>query len=448
MITKRRVEPVGVRTGRPGVLVRIAAIVFAVSLNTAAQVDSAANQRIFDLQLQQLLREGLSANPALKAAGSKAAAVSAMAAAKKSLNPPLVAVDFYQAPISSFPNPIAGEVDYVIQQEFPFPGKLAAMSGAEKKRSEMLLADSLTLADDLIRDVKNAYFELYLVDRQKGILRVNRDLLINFEEIARKEYEVGIGKQSDVLRAQTEISLLINDSIALEQNRISLQAMVNALRNKPVDSSIPFVPEIQPAMVDLTFEKVGPFAEASRPELKSMMFAARMQEAELNAAKKEYYPDFMVRGMYKQMRDFPDDWELMLGMTVPIAPWSYKKYSAGTRGAHAQVSQATYDYSTMRNEVSSQVRDALAKVHSNQAQIQVIRGTIIPQARQTLQSTVASYQTGKQDFLTLIDTERMLLDAELKYHRAVMLLLASRAALERAVGLSMDEIEQSVKGSR
>lgn len=416
----------------------------------SAQIDSAANQRIFDAQLNGLLQEALSGNPSLKAAGYKVAAATASADAKKSLDPPQAGVEFYQAPINSFPNPFKNqmEVDYSLQQMLPFPGKLSAMSNAEKKRSEMLNADKRILADDLVRDVKTAFYELYLIDRKKEILIEKRSLLKNFEEIARKQYEVGMGTQSDILRAQTEVSLIVKDSIELEQNRISALAMINTLRNKPTDAAVPLLPEIRPPSLQLAIDTIMSFAEANRPELASMKLNTAMQQAELTAAKKEFYPDFMVRGTYKQMIDVPDDWALMVGLSIPVAPWSLKKFLAGTRSSEALVSQSTQEYNAMRTMVASQVRDAVAKVESNQAQIQIIRQTIIPQATQTLQSVIAAYQTGKQDFLMLIDAERMLLMAKQDYHMAVMNLLASQAQLERAVGLSLVEIAQSLTGGR
>ncbi len=425
-----------------------AGIILCIFFTASAQVDSVANQQIFDTQLHELLQEVLSGNPSLKAAGYKVAVASA--ASKKSLDPPQVGVEFYQAPINSFPNPFKNqmEVDYSLQQMLPFPGKLSAMSSAEKKRSEMLDADKQTLADDLIRDVKTAYYELYFIDRKKEILLEKRGLLKNFEEIARKQYEVGIGTQSDILRAQTEISLITKDSIDLEQNRISALAMINALRNKPMDAVIPLLPEIQSPSLQLIIDKIMSLAEVNRSELVSMKLNTAMQQAELRAAKKEFYPDFMVRGTYKQMAENPDYWALMVGLSIPVAPWSLKKYSAGASSSEALVSQATQDYNAMHNMVASQVRDAVAKVECNQAQIQIIRQTIIPQATQTLQSVIAAYQTGKQDFLMLIDAERMLLMAKQDYHMAVMNFLASQAQLERAVGLSIEEIGQSLKGGR
>jgi hypothetical protein len=51
--------------------------------------------------------------------------------------------------------------------------------------------------------------------------------------------------------------------------------------------------------------------------------------------------------------------------------------------------------------------------------------------------------------LALIDIQRMLVMAKLDYHMAVMTLLDSQSRLERAVGLSLDEIDKTIeKGDR
>jgi outer membrane protein TolC len=71
------------------------------------------------------------------------------------------------------------------------------------------------------------------------------------------------------------------------------------------------------------------------------------------------------------------------------------------------------------------------------------RESVIPQAEQTLESALSAYRTGKQEFLMLIDIQRMLVMAKLDYHMAVMTLLDSQSRLERAIGLSIDEINKS-----
>ena len=98
-----------------------------------------------------------------------------------------------------------------------------------------------------------------------------------------------------------------------------------------------------------------------------------------------------------------------------------------------------------KNMTLFEVQDALVKVQTNQNLVLLYKNTVIPQAEQTLQSTVAAYQTGKTEFLMLIDAYRMLLMAKLDYYMSVMSHMASQAQLEQAVGMDISEISAQVQ---
>jgi outer membrane protein, heavy metal efflux system len=412
--------------------------------------DLISNRTIVDNQLTALVGEVLKNNPDIKAARYKTDAAAASAGYRKGLDPPQVNVEFYRSPVSAFPNPFKdqAEYDYSVQQMFPFPGKLSAMAGVEKNRAAMFGSDRAMLELDAVRDLKVYFFNLYSHYRSLQVNAETRDVVKTFVAAAQKQYEVGLGRQADILRAQTELSTLVNDEMVLQQEIRSLEAAINALRNRPVDTPVEAPAEVEPPADSLTFAQLAPLAESSRPELSSAKYGMAMQKSERAAASREFYPDFMVRGMYKQMIDSPDDWSLMLGLTLPVAPWSYGRYASLARQAEASENEAGEQYTARKNMVLAQVQDALVKVQSGRERVGLYRNTIIPQAVQTLQSVMAGYQTGRQDFLSLIDAERMLLGAKRDYHMAVASLLDGRAQLERAVGLSMSEIEHTIQGGR
>jgi len=418
---------------------------FSQQVQDTAHID---NQR-FSSILNELI-QAAKTNPELASADAQIQASIASVGAKKTLEPPQVAIEFYQTPVSSFPNPIKDqmEYDYSIQQTIPFPGKLATMAGAEQKRTEMLRSNRITQEQDIVRNVKARYFELYLKYRQIEINHETLMLVRSFVDVAQQQYGVGMGKQSDVLRAQTELLSLTNDSIVLFQQRKSIEGMLNALCNRPVTTAIPYVPEIAPMQRTYAINTLLTLAEKNRPELKSMQTGIEMQQTERLAAHKEYLPDFMVRGVYKQMIKSNDDWSLMVGATIPFAPWSIKKISSGTMRADANISNAQSEKNTMKNMIASEVNDALLKLESSSQQLKLSRETAIPQAQQTLESALAAYRTGKQEFLMLIDIQRMLVMAKLDYHMAVMNLLDSQSRLERAVGLTIDEIDKNSEGGK
>jgi outer membrane protein TolC len=150
--------------------------------------------------------------------------------------------------------------------------------------------------------------------------------------------------------------------------------------------------------------------------------------------------------MYKDMAMTKDDfWATMVGISIPIAPWTSGKVVSKVEENELNVKKAEEEYSNMKNMTLFELQDALVKVQTNQNIVLLYRNTTIPQAEQTLQSTIAAYQTGKTEFLMLIDAYRMLLMTRLDYSMAVMSYMASQAQLEQAVGLDIAEIAQRVQ---
>jgi outer membrane protein, heavy metal efflux system len=422
---------------------------FSQTENVAAS--AVANRTVLENQLNQLIGDVLKNNPDIKAAQYKIDAARASVGYWKSLDPPQVGVEFMRSPVRNFPNLVKDqmEYDYSIQQMLPFPGKLGTMAKTEQKRTEMLSADRVTAEQQIVRNVKAIYFDVYLVSRRMEMNHETLQLVRQFVDIARKQYELGMGQQSDILRAQTELTSLGKDSIILIQQRKSMEGMLNALCSRPVTTGIEPLPEVNPVIPDYDLNTLLAIAWKNRSELKSKLAGVGMQEAERGVAQKEYLPDFMVRGMYKQMTQSEDDWSLMVGVTVPVAPWSYGKYSSAVTRSEANIKATQAEVENMRNMIAAEVNDAFQKTESAKERLNLSREMAIPQAQQALESAMAAYKTGKQEFLMLIDIQRMLVMAKLEYHMAVMTLLDSQSQLERAVGLSMDELDKVIeRGSR
>jgi outer membrane protein TolC len=305
--------------------------------------------------------------------------------------------------------------------------------------------DYKALERKVIRDVKSAYYELYLAERKIQVNTENQGLMKNFVEIARKQYEVGMGKQADVLRAQTEFSSLINDGVTLQKEKLLAESMINTLLSRPINAPVGPVPEVEQDIPQWSFDQIQPLALESRPELKAMRFAIEMNRAEVSEARREYLPDLMAKLTYKDMVNTRDDfWSAMIGISLPVAPWSSSRYAGKVEENELNVRTAEREFSNMENMVLYEVQQALVGVQSNQNLVRLYGTTLIPQAEQTLQSTVASYQTGKTEFLMVIDAYRMVLMSRLDYYMAIMNYMKSQAQLEQAVGLDSSEISARV----
>jgi outer membrane protein TolC len=400
------------------------------------------------LKLEDLIAEALQNNPQLRAARNQTAAARTKVNQATSWEAPQVGAEFYQTPIQSFPNPVKDgmETDYFVQQMFPFPGKLAAMGKAAESNANMVEQGYKALERKILRELKSAYYELYLVQRKIQINAENQDLMRRFVEIASKQYEVGMGKQQDILRAQTELSTLVNSGINLQREKQVAESMINTILSRPANAPLGYVPDIEGDVRRWTFEQLRPLALEARPELKAMSFNIEMNKADLSLSKREYYPDLMARVMYKDMVMTKNDfWSAMVGVSIPLAPWSSGRYTSKVQENELNVRKAEEEYANMRNMTLFEVQDALVRVQTSQNLVLLYKNTVIPQADQTLQATLAAYQTGKTEFLMLIDAYRMVLMSKLDYHMSVMNYMTNQAALEQAVGVNIAEIIERVR---
>jgi outer membrane protein TolC len=421
---------------------------FSVLILTLLLFGEIINGQTKNSYLDDLIIEALQNNPQLKAAQNQFLSTQKKIKQVTAWDAPQVGIEFFQLPIQSFPNPLKNnmETDYFVQQMIPFPGKLKAMGLSATYNSKMYEEQFNALKNKIIRDLKSAYYELYLIQRKIEINKENQELLKQFIEIATKQYEVGMGKQTDIIRAQTELSTLINEEVNLYKEKQDVETMLNTILNRPPYQSFEKIENIYEPIPEFTYQQLLPIALSNRPELKAMEFNIEMYKSELRASELEFYPDIMVKVMYKNMIDTKNDfWSAMVGVNVPIALWSKDKYSGKVEENQLNIKTAEEQFNSMKNMISYEVRNAIVKLETNKNLYNLNKNTVIPQAEQTLQSTLAAYKTGKTEFLMLIDAYRMLFMAKLDFYMSEMNVMLAAAQLEQAVGLSLSQIEEKVK---
>jgi len=401
-----------------------------------------------DAVLDSLVQEARRNNPEISAARYLSGAARARVRQAVAWDPPQAGVEFYQTPTASFPNPVKDgmETDYYLEQMIPFPGKLSAAGKAAGFGVRMAEEEARTVERRVIFELKSAYAELYLIQRKTELNSENRDLLKSLVETASRQYEVGLGGQTDMLRGQTESSKLANEGIALEREKRSIEAMINTLLNRPIMQGFGRIDTLETSFPGWKQEQLDSLAMAFRPELQAMRFEVEMKKSEVRAAKWEYAPDLTARLMYKDMVMTPKDyWSFMVGASLPLTSWAYPKATARVDEAKASGKKSEASYVQMKNMVILDVDNAWRSMKTNHDLIELNQNSVLPRAELTLASAVAGYQTGRVMFVMLIDVYRMALTARLDSYMAVMNYSASQAKLEQAVGLSIAEIGERIR---
>lgn len=387
-------------------------------------------------QLEDWLGEVVRNNPAI--ASSQAASDAAREAARsaRAFEPPQIGFELFQSPVEGFPNPFyqQQELDWSVQQMFPFPGKRRAMAKPEELRSEMLLQEKRSREQELVRQFKTGYWDLWSVEER---LRLMTDRIRNLSEIAdiaQRRFDGGVGSRIEALKARSELVALRVDSASLSRERRSMQSMLLSLMGRPGERSLdsiegPMLPE--PA----SLPDLGPGLDSGRPDIAGMMLSSKMGEAMADASRRELLPDFMVRGMYKQMLEMDKDyWSVMVGITVPFAPWSMSGPAGEARRRELESRRDMMEALSMRNMAISEARKAMNELESSLEAVRASDSILVPQADLLWRSAKSEYDNGMGEFLMLLDAYRMALMAREKRIMDAMQAMQALATLEQALG--------------
>ncbi len=394
------------------------------------------------LTLDAALARALADNPALEAIEARARALAEVPEQVGTLPDPVASVNLLNLPLDSFSftqEPMT-QLQFGLSQTLPFPGTLALRGEVAERRAAGAGFELEERRLQLARDVEAVWWNLFYLDRVLDVIARNETLLRQFVEVAETRYIVGRGLQQDILLAQLELSRLDDRRLQLLSLRDSQVASLNALLNRPAGTEVEL-----PATVEQALPELPPAPELveraleNRPLLAVEREALAAAEAQVELARKSYFPEFRL-GVAYGLRggsnidgsDRADLASIRFSMSLPLYAASRQERAVDQRNAERMASR--HRYHDRRNAVAAEVSRALSDYRRAVEQVVLFRDTIIPQARQTVDAMMAGYQVGKVDFLNLVRSQTTLLDYESDYWRVFSRARQALARLEAAVG--------------
>jgi len=404
------------------------------SLWTAgAQTDSIVIPESQILDLELLIAEAMVNNPEIRATVFEMDETEARVPQEKGLPDP--EFTFMQENMPDFKFNEAMFSRFELMQMIPFPSKLGTQSDLAWIRAEHSHHDHLEKINEVVARLKEAYYELWLVQQNLVLGRENERLMAQFYKIASTRYGVGSVPQQDVLKAQVELSMIRNDLLSLRQKELSAKAMLMAILNRAPSDTVGFAIIPEEVRFEANLDSLLALAPHNRPMIIHDSLGIAEGEAMLSLAKEEYLPDLKL-GVERitSPSGAQEGWSFIAGISIPFAPWSLGKGGGRVDEANATISKATARYQASRAMLSARVKDLFYKVQSAKAQLATFRGAILPQAQQSLTASSTAYQTGQTDFLMFIDAYRTSVQLMREYFMVRMTFDQSVAALEREVG--------------
>lgn len=392
------------------------------------------------LTLDALIEEARKNNPELLAAKKRYDAAKARIPQAKSLEDPAIGITFEKIPRNTFQLNNAMPEDRMISlgQFIPWFGKLPLKGKIALVESQMFLAEYKDKELEVINAVKNAYYDLFMNYKEEELNRENLELLKGLSKFAEAKYSVGHISQEEVYKIHLEIARLDNTVRNLGEEKKAKETMINTLLNRGPDGSLGAPSLKEDTSFNTDIRSLYRAVVLNQPELIIFSYAIEKNKYAKALSKKSFFPDLMASIVQRGFAAGTlGPWDLMLSFTLPLWFWTKQRYEV--KEAVANLEEAEAAYKAMQNKAFAEVKDLAQKIEVAKNKAGLYKSNLIPILESTIQVSLAAFQSGKGEFMALLDNQRMLIETKMDYYKALVEYNMNVADLERAVGISLTQ---------
>jgi len=311
-----------------------------------------------------------------------------------------------------------------LQQTFPWIGKLRVREDAAARGALAAWFKFQETQLAITERVMIALHDLAYLDQATSITQDSYALLVSFEEIVRARYRLGSNSHPELIRIQVELGLLQDRITQLQALRAPRVAALNATLNRPSNTPVPVIDNLQALLATDNAEHIATLAQDSNPHLQAIDQQIEQARTQTELARLDGYPDFTVGVDYiitdeasgPTITESGDD-PIMLSVGINLPIWR-DKYNAGIRESIANRLSISRQRESVSNTIAAQVYQSWFDHTDAARRAELYQHSLIPKAKESLASSLAGFRNGDSEFLDLLDTQRTLLEFAITAQRA------------------------------
>ena len=320
-------------------------------------------------------------------------------------------------------------------------GKTKAMADSAKRSYEASRYDAETSIENVIYNVKVAYYNLVFAEIQQTVYE---DTVKDFElqlKQASAQYEIGKKAKIDVTTAEYNLgNAKVNLIKAKNTKELAAAELANAVGIPELENVI-LKDKLNTKAYDVNFENLLKTAEEARPALlaaKKLMDAA---ELNVRSAKRAFTPDVSAFGSYNYGgRQIDSDYGYQLGVQLNYTNFNVMLLKKQVDEATATYKKYVADYEQQKQNVYLEVKSAYISLMNSHDSLDVAK-LALQQAKERQYQAFRRYQVGLGDAIEFKDAENSYLNAQLDYYSNVLTYNVNAAELERVIGAPIKESE-------
>ena len=339
-------------------------------------------------------------------------------------------------PFAGFSNSDFAYIGLGISQDLPYPGKLKLKGEAAQRDAAIARQRVESVTRSILQQVKDTYFQLAYIQETLTVIDRNDKLLEQLERIADARYRVGQGNQQDVLRTQLERTKLQREVVHHHDIMQTQQAMLRKLLNRPSGSPDIAVETLVETPISVGVDALLARIRTQNPDVASQEEMINRGGLQVEMARKDRYPDFSVQYMWQHTGEsFRDYYIVSFSARLPI--YRSRKLNPEMTQAVEELNKSKRDYEAQVQSAFFDVRSQYIAAETASQMLKIYREGLIPQALATYQSGLAVYQTGRQDFETLLSAFMDVLNFDEEYWKVLSEHESALSRIEQLTGVSI-----------
>ncbi len=313
-----------------------------------------------------------------------------------------------------------------IAQPLPFPTKLITrgfMMNDEYRKFYYLHHAKIL---EIMRKVKESFYDYFLAYKKIEITKEQVKLLQKIMLIAKKRYEANLSKIWDPLKAEIELEKMKNNLLIFEAEGVKAEEELKKLMD--LDSLPETFEELKFEEIEVNHDSLKKLLQTKNPLLKALKFDVKARSKEKSIAIQNLIPDFIPQILYN-----PETGSEKFALSFEI-PLLFINEIGKIKEKSAKAKSSEYNLRNLDLELKEKLESLLSLYSAKLDRYNLFKNTILPKTEEAFKSAEAGYITGEYDFLTYIETEKMLFDAQIGYFASLTDVLKIKAKIEELTG--------------
>ena len=402
-------------------------------------------QGVLKLDIQQAVERGLSVNPGVLAANSRARA--AYWAYQKAASLPSTQISVATIPgtnvAGSLPggsNPSGagagfatfaanGRTDTYVQVTQPFMpiGSYATQQKVAVEEYRVAIANWKSSQVSLRQQIKDAFYSLLTAQETVRVVQNNLDLANEGYTIAQKRSSSGAGPQLDLIDSGVQLSRANQDLVRAQSNLKQSQASLAPLLNLPGQTVIECEGTLDAPSLDLAYDKLLVMAQEN-PQIQSAFYSLERSRRAVTLAEQQANPTPLLTFL----RDLPTHtYQFQVGLQFPI---DWGQIRNDVRSKEESVLEQEQNLQAAKLNISSSLKVALEQYLGALQNASAFREKVLLPSEESTRITQYGFKRGAVPYVRLLTSQQNLAAVRKEYIALLQSVFLALDALEAAAG--------------